>query len=82
MILKQKCCSSAVLELMYRLQRFEKTNEKLTRFNELSGTKLVTAMAQFKKHTQLIVEARKDLYSIFRRIRLVGLGRALMETES
>ena len=52
-----------------RLQRFEKTNEKLSSFNELSTVKLNAAMAQFKRHTQQIVEARKDLHSIFRRIR-------------
>ena len=52
-----------------RLQRFEKTNEKLARFNELSSVKLAASLAQFKRHTQLIIEARKDLHSIFRRIR-------------
>lgn len=53
----------------HRLQRFEKTNAKLAMFNESSETHLATATHQFKRHTQLLLDAKKDLNAIFRRIR-------------
>lgn len=54
-----------------RRRRFEKTNEKLDSFNDLSSHRLVTTLQDFRKHTHLLVEAKKDLHSIFRRIRSV-----------
>lgn len=54
-----------------RLQRFEKTNEMLTNCNQLSVNRLKTAGSEFKKHTALLVEMKKDLDYIFKRIRLV-----------
>ncbi len=52
-----------------RLQRFEKTNAKLAMFNESSETHLAAATHHFKRHTQLLLDAKKDLNAIFRRIR-------------
>jgi len=52
----------------FRLQRFEKTNEMLTNCNALSINRLASAGAEFKKHTQLLNEMRKDLNHIFKRI--------------
>lgn len=62
------------VELMVRaqkkmLQRFEKTNEMLTNVNTLSATRLDRATTDFKKHTAIVVDMKKDLDSIFRRIR-------------
>jgi len=62
------------VELMVRaqkkmLQRFEKTNEMLTNVNTLSATRLDRATTDFKKHTAMVVDMKKDLDSIFRRIR-------------
>merc|ERR1719402_2009188 len=62
------------VELMVRaqkkmLRRFEKTNEMLTNVNTLSATRLDRATTDFKKHTAIVVDMKKDLDSIFRRIR-------------
>ena len=60
------------------LQRFEKTNEMLTNVNTLSATRcaaapylprLERANNDFKKHTAMVVDMKKDLDSIFKRIR-------------
>lgn len=54
-----------------RLQRFEKTNEMLTNCNQLSVNRLKTAGAEFKKHTALLADMKRDLDHIFKRIRVV-----------
>ncbi|XP_075985277.1 kxDL motif-containing protein 1 [Anticarsia gemmatalis] len=53
------------------LQRFEKTTEMLTNCNQLSASRLRAASAEFKKHTQLLLEMRKDLEFIFKKIRAI-----------
>merc|ERR1719483_801646 len=55
------------------LQRFEKTNEMLTNVNALSATRLERANNDFKKHTNNVVEMKKDLDSIFKRIRAIKM---------
>lgn len=57
--------------MFFRLQRFEKTNEMLTNCNQLSVTRLKTAGADFKKHTALLIEMKKDLDYIFKKIKLL-----------
>lgn len=57
--------------IIYRLQRFEKTNEMLTNCNALSASRLKTAGVEFKRHTQLLVDMKKDLDYIFKKIRLI-----------
>lgn len=54
-----------------RLQRFEKTNEMLTNCNQLSVNRLKTAGTEFKKHTALLIEMKRDLDYIFKKIRLI-----------
>lgn len=54
-----------------RLQRFEKTNEMLTNCNQLSVNRLKTAGSEFKKHTALLVEMKKDLDYIFKKVRVI-----------
>jgi hypothetical protein len=54
-----------------RLQRFEKTNEMLTNCNALSANRLKTIGPEFKKHTQLLLEMKKDLDYIFKKIRAI-----------
>ncbi|XP_068625042.1 kxDL motif-containing protein CG10681 [Battus philenor] len=51
------------------LQRFEKTTEMLTNCNQLSASRLRAASTEFKKHTQLLLDMRKDLEFIFKKIR-------------
>ncbi|XP_050700673.1 kxDL motif-containing protein CG10681-like [Eriocheir sinensis] len=53
------------------LQRFEKTNEMLSNCNSLSATRFALAQKEFKKHTALLVDMKKDLDNIFKRIRTI-----------
>lgn len=66
------------VELMVRAQRkvlhrFEKTNEMLSNVNRLSATRLATGQREFKAHTENILEMKKELESIFNRIRKIKL---------
>lgn len=61
-----------------RLDRFEKTNEMLLNFNNLSSVRMQQMNERFLHHTKMLVEMKKDLDSIFRRIRwAAGTGTAL-----
>ncbi|XP_058148727.1 kxDL motif-containing protein 1 [Dasypus novemcinctus] len=51
------------------LDRFEKTNEMLLNFNNLSSARLQQMSERFAHHTRTLVEMKRDLDSIFRRIR-------------
>lgn len=51
------------------LKRFEKTNAKLDSFNDLSAAKLAVTLTTFKAHTNLLIQAKTDLDSVYRRIR-------------
>ncbi|CAH2229375.1 kxDL motif-containing protein CG10681 [Pararge aegeria] len=53
------------------LQRFEKTTEMLTNCNQLSASRLRAASVEFKKHTQLLLDMKKDLDFIFKKIRAI-----------
>ncbi|CAB1323523.1 unnamed protein product [Coregonus sp. 'balchen'] len=53
----------------HMLDRFEKTNEMLINFNGLSNVRLQQMNDHFLLHTRTLVEMKKDLDSIFRRIR-------------
>ncbi|KAK2917977.1 kxDL motif-containing protein 1 isoform X2 [Channa argus] len=53
----------------HMLDRFEKTNEMLINFNGLSNVRLQQMNECFLLHTRTLVEMKKDLDSIFRRIR-------------
>lgn len=55
----------------YRLQRFEKTNEMLLNCNALSTSRLKIASEEFKKHTKLLGEMKKDLDYIFKKLRVI-----------
>uniref|UniRef100_A0AAG5D6C1 KxDL domain-containing protein n=1 Tax=Anopheles atroparvus TaxID=41427 RepID=A0AAG5D6C1_ANOAO len=53
------------------LQRFEKTNEMLLNCNALSASRMKIATDDFKKHTKLLHDMKKDLDYIFRKIRTI-----------
>ncbi|XP_077424531.1 kxDL motif-containing protein 1 [Vanacampus margaritifer] len=53
----------------HMLDRFEKTNEMLINFNGLSNVRLQQMNERFLLHTRTLVELKKDLDSVFRRIR-------------
>eukprot|EP00088_Acartia_fossae_P003824 TRINITY_DN11640_c0_g1_i1.p1 TRINITY_DN11640_c0_g1~~TRINITY_DN11640_c0_g1_i1.p1 ORF type:complete len:156 (-),score=26.22 TRINITY_DN11640_c0_g1_i1:51-518(-) len=67
-VINQKDVELIVRAQKKMLQRFEKTNEMLTNVNSLSATRLEKAQTDFKKHTQMIVDMKKDLDIIFKRI--------------
>ncbi|CAL1528726.1 unnamed protein product [Lymnaea stagnalis] len=53
------------------LSRFEKTNEMLINFNILSSGRYEATLRDFQKHTQLLSEMKKDLDTVFKRIRVL-----------
>ncbi|KAG0427464.1 hypothetical protein HPB47_025478 [Ixodes persulcatus] len=55
------------------LGRLEKTNEMLLNCNSLSATRFALANQELKKHTQLLFDLKKDLDSVFRRIRFLKM---------
>lgn len=55
----------------HMLDRFEKTNEMLINFNGLSNVRLQQMNERFLQHTRTLVEMKKDLDSVFRRIRML-----------
>jgi len=70
-IVDQQDVESMIRAQKQMLQRFEKTNEMLTNCNQLSVNRLKTAGAEFKKHTALLVEMKKDLDFIFKKVRVI-----------
>lgn len=58
---------------LYRLQRFEKTNEMLINCNALSNGRLKAANDDFKKHIRFINDMKKDLDYIFKKIRNIKM---------
>lgn len=53
------------------LQRFEKTNEMLSNCNTLSATRFERAARDFKAHTTHVLEMKRDLEIILKRIRII-----------
>ncbi|RZF33307.1 hypothetical protein LSTR_LSTR007652 [Laodelphax striatellus] len=68
-IVDQQDVESMIRAQKQMLQRFEKTNEMLLNCNSLSVNRLKVASVELKKHTQLLVEIRKDLDGVFKRVR-------------
>ncbi|KAM9330104.1 kxDL motif-containing protein 1 [Gastrophryne carolinensis] len=63
--------NAIILAQRHMLDRFEKTNEMLLNFNGLSNTRLQQMTDRFIHHTRTLVEMKKDLDIIFRRIRML-----------
>lgn len=53
------------------LQRFEKTNEMLLNVNHLSQSRIKIATEEFKKNSKLLIDMKKDLEYIFKKIRVM-----------
>ena len=51
------------------MERFEKTNEMLVNFNQLSSSRYESLVKDFHAHTQLLEDMRNDLDNVFKRIR-------------
>lgn len=60
------------------LQRFEKTNECLVGCNALSASRLKSSQEDFKKMTKMLLEMKKDLDYVFRKVRSI---RAKLSTQ-
>lgn len=58
-----------LFHLCFRLSRYEKTNEMLINFNLLSSSRYEVTVKEFQNHTQLLSDMKRDLDSIFKRIR-------------
>ncbi|KAG9467491.1 kxDL motif-containing protein 1 [Eleutherodactylus coqui] len=63
--------NAIILAQRHMLDRFEKTNEMLSNFNDLSNARLQQMSDRFLHHTRTLVEMKKDLDVIFRRIRML-----------
>nr|CAG4644259.1 EOG090X0CBU [Lepidurus arcticus] len=68
-LVNQEDVEAIIKAQKHMLQRFEKTNEMLINCNALSAGHLQKANQDFKKHAQLLLDTRKDLENIFRRVR-------------
>ncbi|XP_041362554.1 kxDL motif-containing protein CG10681-like [Gigantopelta aegis] len=64
------------------LTRYEKTNEMLINFNMLSAQRCETTSQDFKKHTQMLYEMKKDLDIVFKRIRTLKQRLTKMHPEA
>ncbi|KAK6179539.1 hypothetical protein SNE40_011871 [Patella caerulea] len=66
------------------LSRFEKTNEMLINFNMLSSSRFNVTADEFQKHTAMLYDMKKDLDSVFKRIRVLKqrLGKTYPEAFS
>ncbi|ESO88123.1 hypothetical protein LOTGIDRAFT_234693 [Lottia gigantea] len=53
------------------LSRFEKTNEMLINFNMLSSSRYNVTAEDFRKHTLMLYDMKKDLDLVFKRIRVL-----------
>lgn len=67
------CINVAFGSANFRLGRLEKTNEMLINCNALSATRFAVASQDLKKHTQLLFDLKKDLDSVFKRIRFLKM---------
>ncbi|KAL1779048.1 kxDL motif-containing protein 1 [Sigmodon hispidus] len=61
--------NAIILAQKNMLDPFEKTNEMLLNFNNLSSVRLQQMSERFMHHTRTLVDIKRDLDSIFRRIR-------------
>jgi len=57
----------------HMLTRFEKTNEMLVNCNALAMQRFEVASKDLKGHTQQLVDMKRDLDSVFRRIRFLRM---------
>ncbi|XP_032807933.1 kxDL motif-containing protein 1 isoform X1 [Petromyzon marinus] len=68
-MVNQDDISAVVQAQRHMLDRFEKTNEMLLNFNELSSSRLASMTERFTQHTRTLADMRRDLDTVFRRIR-------------
>lgn len=81
-VVNQQDVESMVRAQKKMLQRFEKTNEMLSNCNTLSATRFERAQRDFKAHTAQILEMKKDLDVVLRRIHNLKTKMALQNPEA
>ncbi|XP_068693342.1 uncharacterized protein [Montipora foliosa] len=69
MVRREKVTPRIDCIITYRLAKFEKTNAKFGRFNDLSEARYSHLHQQLRNHTKMLLDMKKDLDSVFRRIR-------------
>lgn len=55
--------------IVIRLEKLDKTNEKLEGVNKISAERLIDATREFSNHTQMLITMKNDLDLIFKRIK-------------
>ncbi|XP_013400477.1 kxDL motif-containing protein 1-like [Lingula anatina] len=68
-VVKEDDIYSVIKAQRHMLSRFEKTNEMLLTFNALSSQRYEAMFQEFKKNTALLYDMKKDLDTVFRKIR-------------
>ncbi|XP_007533268.1 kxDL motif-containing protein 1 isoform X2 [Erinaceus europaeus] len=61
--------NAIILAQKNMLDRFEKTNQMLLNFNGLAGARLQHMAERLGQHTRALLDMKRDLDSVFRRIR-------------
>ena len=61
---------NSILELQgVMLQRFEKSNTQLDRLNDFSRQRYLETVEQFRRYTHILIKMKRNLDSVFRRIK-------------
>lgn len=68
--------------LTIRLARFEKTNEMLVNCNHLSNVRFEKASKDLKSHITTLVEVKKDLDSVYKRIKVLRNKLTILHPEA
>ncbi|XP_015921551.1 kxDL motif-containing protein 1 [Parasteatoda tepidariorum] len=66
----------------HMLSRFEKTNEMLVNCNSLLTSRYLGASKELKKQKTFLIDLKKDLESVFRRIRFLKMKLSQQYTEA
>ena len=69
--LNERSLSAVLHDQREMLGKLEKANETLETCNSLSAQRLDTYVPEFKQHVKLLGDTKKDLDSVYRRLRLI-----------
>jgi KxDL motif-containing protein 1 len=69
--LDERMLSSVLHDQREMLAKLEKANETLETCNSLSYQRLEAYTPEFKQHVKLLVDMKKDLESVYKRLRII-----------
>ncbi|GAV07105.1 hypothetical protein RvY_16981 [Ramazzottius varieornatus] len=69
--LNERSLSAVLHDQREMLSKLEKANETLETCNSLSAQRLETYVPEFRQHVKLLGDTKKDLDSVYRRLRLI-----------